>query len=94
MGAKWSKMTGPGAKDGQPGHVSTPSPGLNGNGRFIPSPESSPVSSPLSGRGVDPAEVLGSYCPVCGERLSHEKCKVVCRSSRCVHRIVFNCSEF
>lgn len=35
-----------------------------------------------------------SYCPVCGAVLHHEKCKVVCRSERCVYRIVFNCSEF
>ena len=34
------------------------------------------------------------HCPVCGAVLSHEKCKVVCRSSKCVYRIVFNCSEF
>ncbi len=33
-------------------------------------------------------------CPVCGEPLFQEKCKVVCRSKRCIYRIVFNCSEF
>lgn len=34
------------------------------------------------------------HCPVCGAVLLHEKCKVVCRSPRCVYRIVFNCAEF
>ena len=33
-------------------------------------------------------------CPVCGGQLTAEKCKVVCRSEKCVYRIVFNCSEF
>lgn len=33
-------------------------------------------------------------CPVCGAETRQEKCKVVCRSERCVYRIVFNCSEF
>lgn len=41
----------------------------------------------------DPDSV-NSVCPVCGEPLHHEKCKVVCKSSRCVYRIVFNCAEF
>ena len=35
-----------------------------------------------------------SVCPVCGEKLISEKCKVVCRSERCRYRIVFNCAEF
>lgn len=35
-----------------------------------------------------------SYCPVCNAALAVEKCKVVCRSTTCVYRIVFNCSEF
>lgn len=34
------------------------------------------------------------HCPVCGAELISEKCKVVCRSPRCVYRIVFNCAEF
>ena len=33
-------------------------------------------------------------CPVCGQALLQERCKVVCRSEQCVYRIVFNCSEF
>jgi hypothetical protein len=33
-------------------------------------------------------------CPVCGEPLVQERCKLVCRSRQCVYRIVFNCSEF
>ncbi|MFM8230401.1 MAG: hypothetical protein ACKOAL_04180, partial [Chthoniobacterales bacterium] len=35
-----------------------------------------------------------AVCPVCGAALISEKCKVVCRSSTCGYRIVFNCSEF
>lgn len=35
-----------------------------------------------------------TVCPVCGGPLEQEKCKVVCRSERCVYRIVFNCAEF
>jgi hypothetical protein len=31
---------------------------------------------------------------VCGGPLQHEKCKVVCRSSVCIYRIVFNGAEF
>lgn len=38
-----------------------------------------------------PSELV---CPVCGAPLVHEKCKLVCRSDRCVYRIVFNCAEF
>jgi len=33
-------------------------------------------------------------CPVCGSRLFHEKCKVVCRSERCTYRIIYTCAEF
>jgi hypothetical protein len=33
-------------------------------------------------------------CPVCDAPLIEEKCKVVCRSSRCTYRLVYNCSEF
>lgn len=39
-------------------------------------------------------QAVNNVCPVCGEPLFHEKCKVVCKSSRCVYRIVFNCAEF
>lgn len=35
-----------------------------------------------------------TVCPVCGSPLISEKCKVVCRSTTCGYRIVFNCSEF
>lgn len=35
-----------------------------------------------------------SACPVCGGPLQQEKCKVVCRSTTCVYRIIYNCSEF
>ena len=35
-----------------------------------------------------------AYCPACGSPLLQEKCKMVCRSSECVYRIIFNCSEF
>jgi hypothetical protein len=41
-----------------------------------------------------PASRRGPVCPVCGAALVQESCKVVCRSERCVYRIVFNCSEF
>ncbi len=33
-------------------------------------------------------------CPVCGGATVQEKCKVICTSEVCVHRIVMNCSEF
>lgn len=36
----------------------------------------------------------GQLCPVCGAALIAEKCKLVCRSPKCVYRIVFNCAEF
>lgn len=35
-----------------------------------------------------------TVCPVCGQPLLHEKCKVVCRSTTCVYRIIYNCAEF
>jgi len=35
-----------------------------------------------------------AVCPVCGEQVVQEKCKVVCRSEICVYRIIYNCSEF
>jgi hypothetical protein len=44
------------------------------------------------GEGADEAE--RAVCPVCGEPLQQEKCKVVCRSATCVYRIVYNCAEF
>jgi hypothetical protein len=37
---------------------------------------------------------VDQFCPVCGAAVVHEKCKVVCRSGKCVYRIIFNCSEF
>lgn len=42
----------------------------------------------------EPAVRADAVCPVCGEALQQESCKVVCRSECCVYRIVFNCSEF
>ena len=36
----------------------------------------------------------GMICPVCGESLIQEKCKIVCKSEICVYRIIYNCSEF
>lgn len=41
-----------------------------------------------------PEKLPDSVCPVCGATLTQEKCKVVCRSTLCGYRIVFNCSEF
>jgi len=62
------------------------------------SPSSSCPSSPPNpghevGRPRD-AGASGDVCPVCGASLFHEKCKVVCRSERCVYRIIYNCAEF
>jgi hypothetical protein len=42
----------------------------------------------------EPVAQSDNYCPICGAALVQEKCKVVCRSPRCVYRIIFNCSEF
>lgn len=36
----------------------------------------------------------GIVCPVCGESVIQEKCKIVCKSEKCVYRIIYNCSEF
>jgi hypothetical protein len=33
-------------------------------------------------------------CPVCGAECVQEKCKAICRSATCRHRVVYNCSEF
>lgn len=33
-------------------------------------------------------------CPVCEQPLVQEKCKVVCRSAKCVYRIIYNCNEY
>lgn len=49
---------------------------------------------PMETHPPPPPADADSTCPVCGAALVHEKCKVVCRSDRCVYRIVFNCSEF
>lgn len=52
----------------------------------------------MSGDHEDPTErgdaAEQAVCPVCGEPLQQEKCKVVCRSATCVYRIVYNCAEF
>jgi len=56
-------------------------PGLN--------PEHSPAPQP-----VDDGTHPDSVCPVCGEKVVQEKCKVVCRSARCVYRIIYTCAEF
>jgi hypothetical protein len=37
---------------------------------------------------------LDRYCPVCGGEVVQEKCKVVCRSESCLHRVIYTCSEF
>ena len=50
--------------------------------RAVAAPESPPNDNP------------DTVCPVCGAALISEKCKVVCRSTTCGYRIVFNCSEF
>lgn len=33
-------------------------------------------------------------CPVCGAQCVQEKCKIVCVSETCIHRVVMNCTEF
>lgn len=33
-------------------------------------------------------------CPVCSAAVEQIKCKVICRSDKCVYRIIYNCSEF
>lgn len=40
------------------------------------------------------AAELDRYCPVCGGEVVQEKCKVVCRSESCLHRVIYTCSEF
>lgn len=57
-----------------------------------PPPHPTAPSGSRTERRVEPR--AESTCPVCGAPLVQEKCKVVCRSERCVYRIVFNCSEF
>ena len=58
------------------------------------------MSESLSNGAADPEAGASdesntdSVCPVCGDPLISEKCKVVCRSERCRYRIVFNCAEF
>jgi hypothetical protein len=39
-------------------------------------------------------ETAQMVCPVCGAQCVQEKCKVLCVSETCVHRVVMNCSEF
>ncbi|HEY9840899.1 MAG: hypothetical protein ACAI44_09155 [Candidatus Sericytochromatia bacterium] len=38
--------------------------------------------------------VAAATCPVCGAEVFQQKCKVICRSESCIHRIIYNCSEF
>jgi hypothetical protein len=52
---------------------------------------SQPQKTPLES---EPEKQADHHCPVCGATLIQEKCKVVCRSPRCVYRIIFNCAEF
>ena len=42
----------------------------------------------------DSGEDRIEICPVCGAECVQEKCKIVCVSDACVHRVVMNCSEF
>lgn len=58
-------------------------------------PGLSPWADPAAARDREQTpKGVDDTCPVCGAPLSHEKCKVLCRSERCVYRIIFNCSEF
>jgi hypothetical protein len=54
-----------------------------------PRPENSSLSD-----GTDGENHPDSVCPVCGEKVVQEKCKVICRSTRCVYRIIYTCAEF
>ena len=52
-----------------------------------------------NGSASDPGHAEGekhpdSVCPVCGEKVVQEKCKVICRNARCVYRIIYTCAEF
>jgi hypothetical protein len=38
--------------------------------------------------------VVDSVCPICAAPVHNEKCKVVCRSARCVYRVIMTCAEF
>jgi len=33
-------------------------------------------------------------CPVCGGPLLEERCKMICRSAKCVYRVVYSCAEY
>ena len=52
------------------------------------------MSAENSDDSETPRADADEVCPVCGAPLIHEKCKVVCRSERCVYRIIYNCAEF
>ncbi len=55
------------------------------------------VSTSLDKTGesrVADVETTQMVCPVCGAKCVQEKCKIVCVSDTCVHRVVMNCSEF
>lgn len=53
-----------------------------------------PVKKLVSLLDEQPVEHVQEVCPACGHAVIQEKCKVVCRSHKCVYRIVLNCSEF
>jgi len=62
-----------------------------------PSSEKSEISGQPEGPQLPEKDGIGNgreSCPVCGGRLFHEKCKVVCRSEQCTYRIIYTCAEF
>jgi len=52
------------------------------------------TSLDMTGRDKTLENEKTELCPVCGAPCVQEKCKIVCISERCVHRVVMNCSEF
>lgn len=53
-----------------------------------------PMLQEGDGTARDAADDAASTCPACGEPVRQEKCKIVCRSERCIFRIIYTCSEF
>ena len=71
--------------------------GMSEVGERLSTVEKSREPSPSSGAAQEKNKTetpAKECCPVCGEVLLQEKCKVVCRSALCGYRIVYNCSEF
>lgn len=48
------------------------------------------LPAPTDKHDVDAA---ASTCPVCGERLVAQRCKLYCKSSKCVNLVVMSCAD-